>query len=327
MGSIHWERIPQWMRKISEKCKINFCHRLNAVIHVLILARFVSLALSPFIKWIFSPFRRLTNAIKDDYWADAWKIWCTFDVVWTAKETEMESKKNFDTAGICVCVCDLKSVCQCIAILSQLHDDCNCMQCVVCRVYYEFPATECKCKPLDNVIFHLIHYQMRLCTHTQNVNSEIGKCCNEWRVFSFSRCGWSGEKKLWRFSCRKWLWGTEIRFSFLRFVASPIIKAELDARSLISRWLLLWPFPGHTLTYCWLIYNRIVCCRRHLFFAVDSSQQSLLRRCSFLINVRTNQAERKYKLSGAHHHHHYCHQHCHRHHHPSLKSPRKNIVL
>lgn len=94
MGSIHWERIPQWMRKISEKCKINFCHRLNAVIHVLILARFVSLALSPFTKWIFSPFCRLTNAIKDDYWADAWKIWCTFDVVWTAKESANERDRD-----------------------------------------------------------------------------------------------------------------------------------------------------------------------------------------------------------------------------------------
>lgn len=27
---------PQWMRKISEKCKINFCRRLYSVIHALI---------------------------------------------------------------------------------------------------------------------------------------------------------------------------------------------------------------------------------------------------------------------------------------------------
>lgn len=239
------------------------------------------------------------------------------------KETEMESKKKTLIQPGFVCVCDLKSVCQCIAILSQLHDDCNCMQCVVCRVYYEFPATECKCKPLDNVIFHLIHYQMHTYTKCKQRNWKM----LQWMKSLFIQQMWLvGGKKLWRFSCRKWLWGTEIRFSFLRFVASPIIKAELDALSLISRWMLLWPFPGHTLTYCWLIYNRIVCCRRHLFFAVDSTQQTLLRRCSFLINVRTNQAERKYKLSGAHHHH-YCHQHCHRHHHPSLKKSTKEYCF
>lgn len=75
-------------------------------------------------------------------------------------------------------------------------------------------------KPLDNVIFHLIHWRntfMCSCacatphtSHPEQWNwkwcslcEKRGKCelCMVWRT-----------RASWRISCRKWLWGAQIRF-------------------------------------------------------------------------------------------------------------------
>lgn len=104
-------------------------------------------------------------------------------------------------------------------------------------------------------------------------------------------------KKSWRISCRKWLWGAQIRFCIFTICCFPIIKVELDARPSI-RLMLLWPFPGHTLL---IVANIILLLSLHCLRFFPLAKFITVAFFS-LINIRINRAEQKYKVSTVHHH-------------------------